>query len=109
MDVCWTTGPDIYRFYSIFIPVYGSCSSRPAARSPATIERFLERTAKIHPGLLICVYCLSYAPAMLDLNLLGPDGKRWKGSNAGLLFFFVLIVQLATCCNILWDSSWAST
>ena len=26
-------------------------------------KRFLERTAKIQAGLLICVYCLSYAPA----------------------------------------------
>ena len=32
-------------------------------------KRFLERTAKIQAGLLICVYCLSYAPALLTLNL----------------------------------------
>ena len=32
-------------------------------------KRFLERTAKIQAGLLICVYCLSYAPALLTLRL----------------------------------------
>jgi phosphatidate cytidylyltransferase len=103
LDVCWTTGPDFYRFYSILIPVYGSLFIPARSAFAGDHRRFLERTAKIHLGLLICVYTLSYAPALLDLNLLGPDGKRWNGSNAGVLFYFVLVVQLADVLQLLWD------
>ncbi len=104
LDVCWTTGPDFYRFYSILIPVYGSLFIPARSAFAGDHRRFLERTAKIHLGLLICVYTLSYAPAMLDLNLLyGPNRERWSGSNAGVLFYFVLIVQLGDVMQFLWD------
>jgi phosphatidate cytidylyltransferase len=62
-------------------------------------KRFLERTAKIQAGLLICVYCLSYASALLKLALpedLGP------GANARLLLFFVLMVQLSDALQYAW-------
>jgi phosphatidate cytidylyltransferase len=36
-------------------------------------KRFLERVAKLQAGLLICVYCLSYAPALLTIEFPGPD------------------------------------
>jgi len=89
--------------------------------------------------LLICVYALSYAPALLDLELLTrkpapksgslsteegtetpdapddgeevdespaasgvPEQRLWKGSNAGLLFFLVLIVQLSDVFQYVW-------
>ncbi len=103
LDVCWTEGPDFYRLYSILIPVYGSLFIPARSAFAGDHRRFLERTAKIHLGLLICVYTLSYAPAILDLNLLGPDRQRWEGSNAGLLFYFVLIVQLGDIAQFLWD------
>ena len=45
-------------------------------------KRFLERTAKIQAGLLICVYCLSYAPALLTLQL--PLGQRRRTPAANV-------------------------
>ena len=45
------------------------CSSRARIAMAGDYKRFLERTAKIQAGLLICVYCLSYAPALLTLPL----------------------------------------
>jgi len=51
--------------------------------------RFLERTATVQWGLLACVYCMSYAPALLMLVV--PD---YAGGRTGLLFYLVLIAQL---------------
>ncbi len=87
-----------YKIYSILIPVYGSLLIPTRIALSGDSKRFLERSAKIQFGLLICVYALSYAPALLDLPLFvrDEDGalQRWDGSRAGLLFYFVLIVQL---------------
>ena len=56
-------------------------------------KRFLERSAKILIGILICVYALSFAPAILYLEIVDSTGELWN-ANKGLLFFFVLITQL---------------
>jgi phosphatidate cytidylyltransferase len=37
----------------------------------------LERVAKIQAGLLICVYALSHAPALLHLDLTDSSGRPW--------------------------------
>jgi len=58
-------------------------------------KRFLERDGEDSVRLLICVYCLSYAPALLTLKMSGQD----TGGGARLLFFFVLIVQLSDASN----------
>ena len=67
-------------------------------------ERFLERTAKIQWGLMICVYFVSYVPALLMLDIPG-----YEGQNAKLLFFLVLVVQLSDVCSTSGASSSAGT
>jgi phosphatidate cytidylyltransferase len=105
LDVCWPDEDYFYRLYSILIPVYGSLFIPARSAFAGDHRRFLERTAKIHLGLLICVYTLSYAPALLDLRLIGPgpNRARWAGSPAGVLFFLLLIVQLADVLHFVWD------
>lgn len=88
-------GIDYYDFYSIMIPVYASLFIPARAAIAGDYKRFLERSAKIQAGLLICVYSLSYAPAILDLTLVQTDGTPWTGSTVSLLVFLVLIAQLA--------------
>lgn len=58
-----------YALFAVMIPVYAGLfvPVRVAVSGDAT--RFLERTAKIQMGLFICVYCLSYAPALLTLDI----------------------------------------
>jgi phosphatidate cytidylyltransferase len=51
------------------IPVYAFLIVPAAIALAGDHKRFLERTAKIQVGLLICVYCLSYAPALMTLKL----------------------------------------
>lgn len=93
----WRDGTpvDFYAIYSIMIPVYASLFVPARIAIAGDPKKFLERSAQIQLGLLICVYALSHAPALLDLRLFRSDGSRWTGSNAGLLFFFVLICQLS--------------
>ena len=61
-------GRDYYGLYTIMIPVYASLFIPARIAISGDPKRFLERVAKIQAGLLICVYCLSHAPAILDLD-----------------------------------------
>jgi phosphatidate cytidylyltransferase len=151
-----------YALYTVMIPVYTSLFIPARIAVAGDPKRFLERVAKIQAGLLICVYCLSHAPAILSLELTtGPGQDRWKigtvwsrpkrtelaqalpsdqaagtlsdqapvnpteeamgarsadeakspadapaprlGSNASVLFFFVLIVQLNDIFQYMWS------
>jgi phosphatidate cytidylyltransferase len=94
-------GLEWYGAYSIMIPVYGFLFILARIAMAGDYKRFLERTAKIQAGLLICVYCLSHAPALLTL-LKRPDGSPDLGAGARLLFFFVLIVQLSDALQYAW-------
>jgi phosphatidate cytidylyltransferase len=100
----WAGGSsvDYYDYFSIMIPVYASLFIPARAAIAGDYKRFLERSAKIQSGLLVCVYSLSYAPALLDLSLRQTDGTPWSGSTVTLLIFFVLIAQLATVFERMW-------
>jgi len=94
-----TRADSYYGLYSILIPVYAFLLIPARIALAGDYKRFLERTAKIQCGLLICVYCLSYAPALLTLKL--PDQDT--GGGPRLLFFFVLIVQLSDAFQYAWS------
>ena len=85
-------GFDYYEFYSILIPVYAFLFIPARVAISGDFRRFLERVAKIQFGLLVCVYCLSFAPALLFLECKHGDGDY---ANARLLFFFVTMVLAA--------------
>ncbi|MEE2989716.1 MAG: phosphatidate cytidylyltransferase, partial [Planctomycetota bacterium] len=96
-------GMNEYSLFSIVIPVYASLFIPARIAISGDEKRFLERSAKIHVGLLICVYALSYTPAILQLDLeTRVDGEPWKGSTAGLLAFFVLITQAGDVLQFGW-------
>ena len=61
--------PNLYGVYTIMIPVYASLFIPARIAFSGDAKRFLERSAKIQAGLLICVYSLSHAPALLQLEL----------------------------------------
>jgi phosphatidate cytidylyltransferase len=87
--------------YNVLIPVYAFLFILARVAMSGDYKRFLERTAKIQAGLLICVYCLSFAPALLFLNL--PKREGTEGGNFRLLFFFILTVQLSDALQFLWS------
>lgn len=94
---------EFYEIYSIMIPVYASLFIPARIAIAGDHKRFLERSAQIQAGLLICVYCLSFAPALLYLDLHHTGGKPWGGSPAGFLFFFVLISQISDVFQWVWS------
>jgi phosphatidate cytidylyltransferase len=79
-----------YGTFAIFIPVYAFLLLPSVATLAGDTQDFLERTAKIQWGIMITVYCISYAPALLLLRIPG-----YQGSGALLLFYMLLIVQLS--------------
>jgi phosphatidate cytidylyltransferase len=86
-----------YGFFVVFIPVY--CFIFLAIRSTLTGDytNYLERTAKIQWGVLICVYFLSHAPNLLTLQIPGFDGKQWR-----LLVFLVIVVLMSDVLQYVW-------
>ena len=95
-------GWDFYGLFSIVIPVYASLYIPARIAISGDHKRFLERSAQITFGLLICVYSLSYAPALVNLDLTDLTGKPWGGSPAGLLFFLILVSQLSDILQWTW-------
>jgi phosphatidate cytidylyltransferase len=75
--------------FFIVIPVYAFLFIPATMAIAGDTRAFLERASKIQWGLMICVYCLSYAPALLILNI-----HNGYGPNVKLLFFLVLVCQL---------------
>ena len=101
-------GLNAYNFYTIVIPVYGPLFIAGRIAFANDHKRFLERIAKIQFGLLICVYALSHAPALLKLELdtFNPETgghDDWTGKPSGLLFFFIVIVQVSDMMHFVWD------
>lgn len=92
-------GEEQYNLYTVLIPVYAFLFVMARVALAGDYKRFLERTAKIQSGLMVCVYCLSHAPALLDLHLKDFN----QSQNARLLFFFVLIVQMADALEYLFE------
>lgn len=75
---------------TVFIPVYVFLAIPVVSALAGDPQRFLERNAKIQWGIMVCVYGLSHAPALLLLEFPGYDGR-----GAFLLFFLVVVTACA--------------
>jgi len=71
------TGFTPYQVFSLLLPGYVFLVLPGMMAISGDPKRFLERTAKLQLGLIICVYSLSYAPALLTLDL--PNGDLPNG------------------------------
>jgi phosphatidate cytidylyltransferase len=79
-----------FDLFTVFIPVYVFIAIPVASALAGDPQRFLERNAKIQWGIMVCVFGLSHAPALLLL-----DFPRHEGRGAFLLFFLVVVVAVA--------------
>jgi phosphatidate cytidylyltransferase len=79
-----------YGLFSVMIPVYAFVFLTIRSVLAGQTDRFLARTAQVHWGLMVCVYCLSYAPALLTLDVPG-----FRGQGARLLLFLTLVTQFS--------------
>ena len=89
-----------YGLFSILIPVYAFLFVPLRSAAAGDCERFLERTAKIQWALMVCVYCLSHAPALLTLEIPG-----YAGQGAKLLFFLVVVAQISDVLQYVWGKT----
>jgi phosphatidate cytidylyltransferase len=77
-----------YALFAILIPVYAFLILPSISVLSQDTENFLERTAKTQWGLMIAVYCISHAPALLMLGITG-----YADQDALLLFYMMLVAQ----------------
>ncbi len=79
-----------FDLFSVFIPVYVFLAIPVVSAFGNDPQRFLERTAKIQWGIMVCVYGISHAPALLLLDL-----PNYTERGAFLVIFLVAVVAIA--------------
>ena len=85
-----------YGMFAILIPVYAFLFVPTRLAIAGDTESFLQRVSTIQWGLMVCVYCLSYTPALLMLNIPG------FGRSAKLMLYLVLVDQLSDVLQYVW-------
>ena len=75
-----------FDLFSVFIPVYVFLAIPVVSALAGDPQRFLERNAKIQWGIMVCIYGLGHAPALVLLDFPGHGGR-----GAFLLFFLVVV------------------
>ena len=90
-------GVEWYGLFSIMIPVYVFLLLATRMVLAGETEGFLERAATVQWALMACVYCVSYAPALLLLDIDGYDASGGK-----LLLFLVVVVQASDVLQFVW-------
>jgi len=88
---------DWYGLFSILIPVYAFLYVPTRSALSGDTENFLVRIAVIQWGLMVCVYCVSYAPALLMLDIPG-----YERENAKLLLYLLLVVEMSDVLQYVW-------
>jgi phosphatidate cytidylyltransferase len=83
-------GSRSFVLFSVFIPVYVFLAIPVLSALGGDPLRFLERNAKIQWGVMVCVFGLSHAPALLLLEFPGVSDR-----GAFLVFFLVIVTVAA--------------
>lgn len=83
-------GSHWYGLFSIFLPVYAFLLLPAISALSGDTENFLARTAKLQWAVMVAVYCISHAPALLLLRIPG-----YEHSGILLMFFLLTVVQLS--------------
>jgi phosphatidate cytidylyltransferase len=86
----WLIGVDWYGLFSIVIPVYVFLVLPALSAMAGETNDFLARNAKLQWGLMLTVYAISYAPALLLLDLPG-----YGLPNALLILYLMVVVQIS--------------
>jgi phosphatidate cytidylyltransferase len=83
-------GTQQFDLFTVFIPVYVFLAIPVISALGNDPKRFLERTAKIQWGVMVCVYGMSHAPALLLLDL-----PHYSDRGAFLVLYLVAVVATA--------------
>ncbi|GAB3624003.1 phosphatidate cytidylyltransferase [Mariniluteicoccus endophyticus] len=103
-----------YGFFAIFIPVYAFLFLPVRQALMGETKDFLRRASVVQWALMVCVYALSHAPALLQLPVAMEHGRQvaegsppGSGGPAGanLLLFLVIVVQGSDVFQYLWGKT----
>ncbi|MGJ4804019.1 phosphatidate cytidylyltransferase [Luteimonas sp. SDU82] len=86
----WLIFDQWYGLFAIFIPVYAFLALPVLAVFGGDTTDFLARSTKIQWGVMIAIYCISHAPALMILH---PDAPA--GTGQLLLLYLMLVVQIS--------------
>ncbi len=86
----WLIASDWQSLFSIAIPVWAFLLLPILSVLKGETAEFLLRSARIQWALMLTVFCVSHAPALLMLDIPG-----FEDQNFLLLFFLITIVQLS--------------
>ncbi|HTR60519.1 MAG TPA: phosphatidate cytidylyltransferase [Candidatus Binataceae bacterium] len=92
----WLVYTRSYGLFAIFIPVYAFLWVCIRSTVAGDYKDYLGRVAKIYFALMIAVYFLSHAAALLDLDI--PNFHQ----NINLLFFLAIVVQFSDVMQYVW-------
>ncbi|MDB6136551.1 MAG: hypothetical protein JWM59_4794 [Verrucomicrobiales bacterium] len=86
-----------YGLFAIFIPVYAFVFLPIRMTMAGDCKGFLERTARLQWGLMVCVFFISHLPMLLTLRIPGFEGR-----SSQLLLFLILVVQSSDVLQYIW-------
>jgi len=86
-----------YGLYSIFIPVWVFLLLPMVSALSGDTRNFLVRVAEMQWAMMICVFCVSHVPALLNLTIPGHEGR-----GVLLIAFLVIVVQLSDVLQYVW-------
>jgi phosphatidate cytidylyltransferase len=89
----WLLAVHWYGLFVVFVPVYAFILVPVQSALAGDTKNFVTRTADIQWALMLCVYFVSYAPALLNLTI-GQDPAK-QTETARLLCYFVFVVQIS--------------
>ncbi|GAA3291385.1 phosphatidate cytidylyltransferase [Arthrobacter citreus] len=110
----WFLWEHWYGMFSVFIPVYAFLFLPTRNALAGQTTGFLQRTAAIQWALMVCVYAISYAPALLQLPLAmeaGRDAAEGSAPGTGgatgahLLLFLLIVVQGSDVLQYVWGKT----
>ena len=86
-----------YGLFAIFIPVWVFLLLPIVSVLAGETRNYLVRVAEMQWALMICVFCVSHVPALLDLTIPGYGGR-----NVLLIAWLVIVVQLSDVLQYVW-------
>ena len=87
-------GTNQYGMFLVFIPVYAFLLLPAVATLMGDTNEFLARSAKVQWGLMLTVFSISHAPALLMLDT-GASGSL-------LIVYLIIVVQLSDVFQYIW-------
>ena len=100
----WLIWTGWYGLFAVFVPVWALLVVSVGLALQGDPERYLQRVAAIQYALLVGIYCISHAPALLLLRIPGYEGQEHK-----LIAFLVVVTQASDVLQFLWGKALGRT